>query len=110
MTFLPILLVSPEFPLGFSRYLGVCYKTRHQVLAASSFLANITCDNSDSIVDHVKGIISSLGHHLEEEMASKEHLQELSLKLKNSDKLYNARDRRKLSEAGVLDGRTLMEL
>jgi len=41
----------------------------NQVLAVSNLLANITLDNSDSIVNHVKGIMSALGHQLEEEMA-----------------------------------------
>ena len=83
---------------------------RHQVLAAGNLLANITLGNSDSTVDRVKGIMSSLGHQLEEEIASKELWREMSLKLQNSDKLYNATDRRKLSEARVLDGAALMEL
>jgi len=54
--------------------------------------------------------MSSLGHQLEEEIASKEVWREMSLKLQSSDKLYNATDRRKLSEAKVLDGAALMEL
>jgi len=37
----------------------------HQVLAAGNLLANITLKNSDSTVDRVKGIMSSLGPQVE---------------------------------------------
>jgi len=83
---------------------------RHQVLAAGNLLGNLTFNNSDTILDRVKGIMSSLGHQLEEEIASKELWREMSLKLQSSDKLYNATDRRKLSEARLLDGAALIEL
>jgi len=83
---------------------------RHQVLAAGNLLGNLNLKNLDSTLDRVKGIMSSLGHQLEEEIASKEVWREMSLKLQSSDKLYNATDRRKLSEAKVLDGAALMEL
>ena len=82
----------------------------HQVHATSNLLGNLTLNNSDSILDCVKGIMSSLGHQLEEEISSKELWREMSLKLQSSDNLYNTTDRRKLSEARVLDGAALMEL
>ena len=66
---------------------------RYQVLAAGNLLANISLKNSDSTLERVKGIMSSLGHQLEEEIASKELWREMSLKLQSSDKLYNATDR-----------------
>jgi len=82
----------------------------HQVLAAGRLLATRTRRNADPTVNRVKGIMSSLGHQLEEEIASKELWRKLSQKLQTNDKLYNATDRRKLSEAHVLDGAALMEL
>jgi len=54
--------------------------------------------------------MSSPGHQLEEEIASKRLWRELSQKLQTGDKLYNQTDQRKLSEARVLDGETLMRL
>ena len=61
-------------------------------------------------MDRVRGIMGSLGHHLEEEIASKELWLELSQKLRTGDKLYNETNRRKLSEARVLDRESRMRL
>jgi len=38
---------------------------RHQVLASAKLLATLTLTNADSTVNHVNGIMSSLGHQLE---------------------------------------------
>jgi len=54
--------------------------------------------------------MNSLGHHLEEEIASKELWQEQCYKLHKSKKLYNNTDRRKLSEARVLGRAELISL
>ena len=61
-------------------------------------------------MDRVRGIMSSLGHQLEEEIASQELWRELSQKLPTDDKLHNETDLSKLSEARVLDGEALMRL
>jgi len=91
---------------GGSREIG------HEVQTAGKILTNLLLEGNHSAtsVDRVKGIMHSLGHQLEAEIASKEVLRELRLKLQDSDKLYNATDRGKLSVAPVLDGAALMEL
>ena len=45
---------------------------RHQVQAAGLLLDKITLGNSHPTMDRVRGIMSSLGHQLEEEIASQE--------------------------------------
>ncbi|KAG0644718.1 hypothetical protein HOY80DRAFT_996724 [Tuber brumale] len=52
----------------------------------------------------------SLGHQLQDDIAAKGLRRELTLKLQSTDKLYNATDREKLSEACVVDGGALMAL
>jgi len=53
--------------------------------------------------------MKDLGHQLEEEIAEKEISQELTHKLQNVDLIHNTTDKRKLSEARVLDGAALMQ-
>ena len=83
---------------------------RHQVQAAGLLLDKMTLGTSHPTMDRVRGIMSSLGHELEEEIASKELWRELSQKLQTGDKLYNETDRRKLSEERVVGGEALMRL
>ena len=73
-------------------------------------LDKITLGNSPPTIDQVTGIMSSLGHQLQEELASKELWGELGEKLQTGDNLCKGTERRKLSEARVLDGETFMTL
>ena len=98
--------------IGIIKQPGGSREIWHKVQAAGKILTNQSLEGNHSAtsVDRVNGIMRSLGHQLEEEITSKELWRELTLKLQNSDKLYNATDRRKLSEARVLDTAALMEL
>ncbi|KAG0132708.1 hypothetical protein HOY82DRAFT_605993 [Tuber indicum] len=82
----------------------------HQILATMRLLEDISLDTQKSTVDHVKTIRRSLGHQLEEEIASKELWQEHSYTLQTSKKLYNNTDRRKLSVARDRGGDKLLNL
>jgi len=103
---------KPRDTFGIIKQPGGSREIRHKVQAAGKLLTNLSLEGNHSAtsVDRVKGIMCSLGHQLEEQIASKKLWRELRLKLQNSVKLYNATDRRKLSEAQVLDGAALMEL
>ena len=87
---------------------------RHQVKAAGKLVDSLVLPqqaDSGITAERVKSILSTLGHQLEEEIAEKEIWQELSHKLQNVDStLFNATDRRKLSEARVLDAEELLKL
>ena len=98
--------------IGIIKQPGSSREIRYKVQAAGKILTNLSQEgnHSSTSVDRVKGIMRSLDHQLEEEIASKELWRELTLKLQNSDKLYNATDRRKLNEAWVLDSAALIEL
>jgi len=54
--------------------------------------------------------MKDLGHQLEEEIAEKEIWLELTHKLQKVDLIHNTTDKRKLSEAWVLDGAALVQL
>jgi len=81
---------------------------QYQVQALGLLLDKITIGVSHPTMDQVRGIMSSLGYQLEEEIASREWWRELSQKHQTGDKHYNETDRRRLSEARLVDGETLM--
>jgi len=54
--------------------------------------------------------MKDLSHQLQEEIAEKEIWQELTHKLQNVDLIHYTTDKRKLSEARVLDGAALIQL
>jgi len=85
------------------------HEIRHNVLTTSQLLANMSLKYTQTTVDRITGIMWELGQQLEEEIGSKELLRELSNKLQTGDRLYNQTNRRKLSEASVLDGAALMK-
>jgi hypothetical protein len=60
--------------------------------------------------DRVRTILRNLGHQLEEEIAEKNIWQHATHQLQGVKALYNATDRRKLSEARVLNGAELIAL
>lgn len=84
--------LAPKVPkrrdtLGIIKSPSGSREIRHQVQAVGLLLDKITLGNSHPTMDRVRGIMSSLGHQLEEEIASKELWRELSQKLQTGDKL-----------------------
>jgi len=86
------------------------HENRHKVLVTSQFLANMSLQDTRATVDRITSIMRELGDQFEEEIASKEVWRELSNRLQRRDKLYNYRDRRKLSHVNGLHGMALMKL
>lgn len=62
------------------------------------------------LVARVTEIMRELGHQLETEIAQGELYREQSRRLQGLDQIYNQTDTRKLSEARILDGATLIDL
>jgi len=84
---------------------------RQRVLSATKLVDTLSSQSTSlSTIDRVKSIMKDLGHQLEEEIAEKEIWQELTHKLQKVDLIHNTTDKRKLSEARVLDGAALIQL
>jgi len=96
--------------LGILKLPTTSHEIRHNVLTTSQLLANMSLKDTQTTVDRITGIMWELGQQLEAEIGSKELSRELSNKLQTGDRLYNQTDRRKLSEASLLDGAALMKL
>ena len=96
--------------LGILKLPTTSHQIRHNVLTTSQLLANMSLKDTQTTVNRITGIMRELGQQLEEEIAFKELSRELRNKLQTGDRLYNQTDRRKLSEASVLDGTALMKL
>ena len=86
---------------------------RHHILAATNLLGSLNLEKGGTdelISERVQGILKDLGHQLEEEIAGRAIWQQMTHRLQGVEKVYNATDRRKLSEARVLNGLALESL
>lgn len=100
--------------LGVVKHPETSRDIRGHIQSATNLLAAIQLTDapaprseSQNQVNHVSKILRDLGHQLEEHIAEKEIWRDMSHRLQGVDKIYNATDRRKLSEARALGGKDL---
>jgi hypothetical protein len=112
--------VSPLEPkrrdtIGVVKHPETSQDIRRRVLSATQLLTTLQLAHGPEKelkqhAERVRNILRDLGHQLEEQIAEKEIWQEITHRLQGVDVIYNATDKRKLSEARVLSGKDLMML
>ena len=103
-------IVSPKRSQDIRQRVKAAEKILSEAMESPQISEESSGVTNRKLVARVTEIMRELGHQLETEIAQGELYREQSRRLQGLDQIYNQTDTRKLSEARILDGATLIDL